>query len=106
MAMRPLMVAAAMGLAALMGAHAPQAQARAYVDVDVRVAPPPPRYERVRVRPGYVWTPGYWRWNGRRHVWIGGSYVVARPGYAYTAPRWVSNGPAWRFHTGRWVRRY
>lgn len=105
MAMRPLMVAAAMGLATLAGVHATPAQARAYIDVDVRVAPPAPRYERVRVRPGYVWTPGYWSWNGRRHVWIGGNYVVARPGYAYVGPRWVSYGPAWRFHAGRWVRR-
>lgn len=105
MAMRPLMVATAMGLAMLAGVHAPDAQARAYVDVDVRVAPPPVRYERVRVRPGYVWTPGYWRWNGRRHVWIGGAYVPARPGYAYVAPRWVSYGPAWRFRAGHWARR-
>ncbi|MFQ6309526.1 YXWGXW repeat-containing protein [Lysobacter capsici] len=105
MAMRPLVLAAMMGVASLAGVHAPEAQARTYVGVDVRVAPPPPRYERVRVRPGYVWAPGHWRWDGRRYYWIGGSYVPARRGYVYVAPRWNAYGPAWRFNEGHWRRR-
>ncbi|WP_031373368.1 YXWGXW repeat-containing protein [Lysobacter antibioticus] len=105
MAMRPLMVAAVFAVASLAGVHAPQAQARAYVDVNVRVAPPPPRYERVRVRPGYVWAPGHWRWDGRGYRWVGGHYVVARRGYVYVAPRWHPYGPTWRFRDGYWVHR-
>lgn len=105
MAMRPLMLAAMLGVASMAAGHAPQAQARTYVGVDVRVAPPAPRYERVRVRPGYVWTPGYWRWNGRAHYWVGGSYVPARRGYVYVAPRWNPHRQAWRFNEGHWARR-
>ena len=41
--------------------------------VEVQIAPPPPRVEVVPApRVGYVWAPGYWRWNGHRHVWING----------------------------------
>ncbi|ALN60897.1 hypothetical protein GLA29479_9 [Lysobacter antibioticus] len=105
MAMRPLMAATVFAVASLAGVHAPQAQARTYVDVDVRVAPPPPRYERVRVRPGYVWAPGHWRWDGRGYRWIGGHYVVARRGYVYVGPRWHPYGPAWRFRDGYWAHR-
>ncbi|MGO1073632.1 YXWGXW repeat-containing protein [Lysobacter sp. CA199] len=104
MVMRPLVLAAVLGVATAAGVHAPAAQARTYVGVDVRVAPPP-RYERMRVRPGYVWTPGYWRWNGRRHYWVAGTYVLARPGYVYVAPRWHAYGPAWRLRDGYWQRR-
>ena len=106
MRMRPWVLSAAIAVAALGAAvHAPPAQARGYVDVSVRVAPPPLRYERVPLRPGYVWAPGYWRWNGHRHVWVGGQYLRLRPGYVYVAPRWHRHGPGWRFDDGHWARR-
>lgn len=105
MAMRTWVVATAIAVAALGAVHAAPAQARGYVDVSVRVAPPPLRYERVQVRRGYVWAPGYWRWNGRQHVWMGGHYVRVRPGYVYVAPRWHRHGPGWRLNDGYWARR-
>jgi len=105
MTLRPLLLSAALGLAALGTVHAPEAQARGYVGIDVRVAPPPPRHERVVVRPGYVWAPGYWQWNGRRHVWVRGYSVPVRPGYVYAPPRWYRHGPAWRFRAGYWQPR-
>ena len=56
--------------------------ARVNRNFDVEVAPPPPRVEVVPApRPGYVWAPGYWAWEGGRHVWRGGHWVVVRPGY-------------------------
>jgi hypothetical protein len=88
-------------------ACAPPAQARSYVNVDVDVAPPAPRYERVVVRRGYAWTPGYWRWDnvGRRHQWVGGVYVAERPGYVWRPHRWNrGEGGRWRFEEGRWDR--
>ncbi|MCE5233913.1 MAG: hypothetical protein ABFC67_15180 [Mizugakiibacter sp.] len=105
MSIRHLVFASFLGLAALGAAHAPGAAARTYVDVRINVAPPPPRVERVIVRPGYVWVPGYWRWDDhvRRHVRVDGYYVHARPGYRYVPARWVHEGPAWRFHAGYWV---
>jgi len=88
--------------------YTPPAQARTFVDLDINVAPPAPRYERVVVRPGYVWAPGYWQWDGRyrRHVWRSGYYVRARPGFVWVGPRWVQ-GPrgGWHRVEGYWARR-
>lgn len=106
MSIRSLAFASFLAIAALGAAHAPDAAARIYVDVRINVAPPPPRVERVIVRPGYVWVPGYWRWDGRvhRHVWVTGYYVRARRGYRYVPAHWVHEGPVWRFHAGYWAR--
>lgn len=79
-------------------------QARTYVDLDINVAPPAPRYERVVVRPGYVWAPGYWRWDGHgHHVWIRGGYVRERMGHHWVNAHW-QQGPrgGWHFVPGHW----
>ncbi len=79
-------------------------EARISADIDIKVAPPAPRYEEVVVRPGYVWAPGYWRWEGGQHVWIRGAYVPERPGYFWEPHHWVQ-GPhgGWHSYEGRWV---
>lgn len=82
-----------------------QAQAQAYVGVRIG-QPPPPRYEVVPPpRYGYAWAPGYWRWNGYRHVWVRGTWMRARPGYRYVPPRW-ERGPRgdWQMRPYRWDR--
>jgi len=74
--------------------------------VEIQIAPPAPRVEVVPPpRVGYVWAPGYWRWNGRRHVWVSGVWVSARPGWRYEPDAWVQ-GPNGRWHLrrGHWVR--
>src|SRR5438128_2596080 len=74
-------------------------------DIVVRVAPPRPRYER-RVPPpgrGYVWTPGYYRWDGRGHEWVSGAWV--RPPRArahWVQPHWRRRGHEWVFVEGHW----
>jgi WXXGXW repeat (2 copies) len=79
------------------------ARGRAYVDIDVR---PPP--ERVLVVPaprrGYAWAPGYWRWNGRRHVWVEGRWVRERPGYHWVPAHWEERHNRWHFEDGHWER--
>ena len=73
--------------------------------VEIEVAPPAPRVEVVPApRVGYVWAPGYWRWNGRKHVWVSGVWVQARPGWRYEPDTWVQ-GPNGRWHLrrGHWV---
>jgi hypothetical protein len=71
----------------------------------VTVAPPPPRYERVpSPRPGYIWSPGYWDWQGNRHQWISGNWIASRPGYVYSQPRWVEHGGRWQREEARWER--
>jgi hypothetical protein len=85
-------------------AYTPPVQARTFVDINI--APPAPRYEAVVVRPGYVWTPGYYRYNNRyrRQEWVGGVYVAERPGYRWRAHRWAQHNGRWRFQEGGWDR--
>ncbi len=80
-----------------------QALAQVGVNVVIGTAPPPMRWEAPpQPRRGYVWAPGYWDWNGHRHVWVGGQYLAERPGYVYAAPRWVEYGGRWRHEQARW----
>jgi hypothetical protein len=77
----------------------------AAVNIDLNFGPPPPRYEVVPApRPGFVWAPGYWSWNGRRHVWYQGHWVPARAGYVYRPPHWVEHNGHWRYRESRWDR--
>lgn len=104
-----LALLAGLGLTFAGAIYAPSAAARTHVAVGISigVAPPPVRFERVPPpRRGYVWAPGYWRWNGHahRHAWVGGSWVHARPGYRYRHARWVRQGRNWRFAPGYWGR--
>jgi WXXGXW repeat (2 copies) len=75
------------------------------INIDIGVPPPVPRYEVVPPpRPGYVWAPGYWRWEGRRHVWVAGNWMGARPGYYWVPPRWDPRDGRHHFESGRWER--
>ncbi len=65
--------------------------------------PPAPIVEVVPApRPGYVWTPGYWAWEGHRHVWVQGAWIAERPGYSYAPGHWERHGDRWQFAPGRW----
>ena len=67
--------------------------------------PPPPRVVVVPApRRGYVWAPGFWRWNGRQHVWVEGHYVREKRGQYWVADRWDRRGGAWVFVPGHWER--
>ena len=73
--------------------------------VDVNVAPPPERVEVVPApRAGYVWAPGYWRWDRGRHVWVKGYWVRERRGYHWVPHRWKERGKRWHFEIGHWDR--
>jgi len=83
--------------------YTPPVEARTYVDVNIGVAPPAPRYERVVVRRGYVWAPGYWQWRHNRHYWVNGYYVRERVGHRWIPAHW-QQGPRgrWYFVRGHW----
>jgi len=99
MSMRTRIVVAALAFGAV--ALPVASDARVYLDVEV--APPPPRVEVVpAARVGYVWAPGYWNWNGHRHVWVGGRYVHARHGYHWAPHTWVQRDGRWHFEEGGW----
>jgi hypothetical protein len=67
----------------------------AEAQIVVRIGPPPPRPVEVAPpppRPGWVWEPGFHRWDGRHYVWVGGHYAAP----PYRGARWVE---------GHWDRR-
>lgn len=79
------------------------AQPPANVHVHVGVRPPPMRVEHVPgARPGHLWAPGYWGWNGGAHVWYGGHWEAERPGFRYIGATWVVVGGEWVLNPGYW----
>ncbi len=104
MSLRSLWIAAFVASPAL--AALPPQVAQAQTAFNLRIGrPPPPRViAPLPPRRGYVATPGYWNWNGRRHVWVDGSYVRERRGQRYVAPQWNQDRGAYRLQRGHWER--
>jgi hypothetical protein len=74
-------------------------------EVVVRVGPPAPIVETrvVSPGPGYVWTPGYHRWDGNRYVWTAGAWVQPPRAHArWVAHRWVRRNGGWVLVEGHW----
>ena len=69
----------------------------------IDVGPPAARVEVVP-RVGYVWAPGYWRWDHGHHVWVKGYWVRERHGYHWVPSRWDERGKKWHFEAGHWDR--
>jgi hypothetical protein len=77
----------------------------AMAQVVVRIAPPPPVVERrlVAPGPGYIWTPGYHRWDGRAYVWVPGQWMLPPRRHARWVPaHWVHRHHEWYFVEGHW----
>jgi len=90
---------------AMLAAPFAEAQMRGSVDIRIGTPPPPPRYEPPPPpRHGFVWVPGYWAWDGYRHVWVGGHWERMRRGYRYAPPVWRQGPDGWRFDGGGWQR--
>jgi len=73
--------------------------------VRMQPPPPPPNQEMVgrAPHPGFVWTQGYQRWDGRRYMWVPGRWVrPPRAGAVWVQPRWIQRGNEWVFRPGRW----
>jgi hypothetical protein len=69
----------------------------------VQINPPAAVVETVPAKPGpgYVWVPGYYRWNGVRYVWVPGHWVLHEG--AWCAGHWVHvAGRGWHWVAGRW----
>ena len=69
--------------------------------------PPVPYDEETGPAPGngYVWTSGYWSWDGARYVWAPGTWACPpEPGYVWTRPGWVRERDRYVFVYGRWSR--
>ncbi|RRA49893.1 hypothetical protein D1Y84_02680 [Acidipila sp. EB88] len=71
----------------------------------VHVQPPPPVVERPRPAPGrgYVWIPGYQRWDGNRFIWAPGKWAIApRPRAVWMPGHWDRSPNGWRWVAGGW----
>ena len=72
---------------------------------EIVVRPPEPRVVLVPApRSGYVWAPGYWRWNSRDYDWIDGRWMRERRGERWVAAHWEERGGRWYFEQGHWER--
>ncbi len=77
----------------------------ASASVAITDAPPDlPVYDQpVCPGDGYVWTPGYWAWNGGDYYWVPGTWVEPpQVGYLWTPGYWAYSGNGYVFHQGYW----
>jgi hypothetical protein len=74
---------------------------------DAQAIPPPPLpiYEQPPIPgPGYIWTPGFWAWEGSDYYWVPGTWVlVPRPGLLWTPGYWGWSDGVYVFHDGYWA---
>jgi len=79
--------------------------AAAQVNISIGTPPPAPIYEVVPApRAGYVWAPGFWRWEGGHHVWAKGHWMAERRGYSWVPDRWEHTNGSWHHAEGHWNR--
>jgi len=94
-------VASAVAAAVLIGSVAPAFSA---VGIDINIAPPAPRVVEVPPpRPGYVWAPGYYRWDGHQHIWVDGRFMHERRGSHWVPEHWDERHGRYHFEPGHWA---
>src|SRR6478752_3603335 len=83
-------------LAASLCPAIPAANAQVSIGISINIEPPPlPVYDQPIIPgPGYLWTPGYWAWNGDidDYYWVPGTWVLPpEPGVLWTPGYWAWN---------------
>jgi hypothetical protein len=74
-------------------------------DIVVRIAPPRAVLEHRGAAPGrgYVWVPGWHRWEGNHYVWERGRWEMPpRPHAVWVAPKWNHRHGEYFFVEGHW----
>ena len=73
------------------------------VFVSVTIAPPalPVYVQPPMPAPGYMWTPGYWAWDGS-YYWVPGTWVMAPVGMLWTPGYWGWVNGAYLWNAGYW----
>jgi len=90
---------------ALLPLPAAQAQVSIGVGINVGFAPPPlPVYVQPALpAPGYIWTPGYWAYDGDGYYWVPGAWVLPPAvGMLWTPGYWAYYDNFYRWHAGYW----
>jgi WXXGXW repeat (2 copies) len=78
--------------------------ASAEIGISVSFAPPElPIYDQpICPGDGYIWTPGYWAWDGE-YYWVPGTWVMApEVGFLWTPGYWGWGGNGFLFYDGYW----
>jgi WXXGXW repeat (2 copies) len=81
------------------------ARAQLVADIRAELPPPPlPIYDQPPIpAPGYIWTPGYWAWDGYDYYWVPGTWVLApQPGLLWTPGYWTWQDGVYLFQAGYW----
>jgi hypothetical protein len=76
----------------------------AQISVSIQIAPPELLTYEQPICPGdgYIWTPGYWAWDGE-YYWVPGTWVLApQPGFLWTPGYWGWGGAGFIFNEGYW----
>jgi len=103
LSVRSLLIALVLTLGML--AFSAPSFAQVAVGISVGFAPPElPVYEQpLCPGDGYIWTPGYWAWDGEDYYWVPGTWILApEVGFFWTPPYWGWGGSAFLFHEGYW----
>src|SRR5215470_14230824 len=100
---RRSLIASGLALALLLSSAA--SWAFVTVGVSITLAPPAlPVYVQPPIpAPGYIWTPGYWAWNGYDYYWVPGTWVLPPElGLLWTPGYWGWSNGVYVFNEGYW----
>jgi hypothetical protein len=78
--------------------------ALAQVGLSVTIAPPELQIDEQTICPGdgYIWTPGYWAWDGD-YYWVPGEWIMPPEiGFLWTPGYWGRGGEGFLFNEGYW----
>lgn len=105
---RPLLTVLAAAVVSTSALIAPAMMAPAAaqgLSIQIGSPPPAPIYEVAPApRAGYVWAPGYYRYDNGRYVWTAGRWMTERHGYRWVNDRWEHGPNGWYHVAGRWDR--
>ncbi|MDQ3197761.1 MAG: hypothetical protein M3Q46_01010 [Verrucomicrobiota bacterium] len=94
-----------LAFAALLFMGLPLHNSSARLSISVGIAPPAiPIYAQPYCPyPGYIWTPGYWAWDGYGYYWAPGVWVSPpRVGLLWTPGYWGYRNGLYAFNDGYW----
>jgi hypothetical protein len=97
----------ALTTAALVAMTATTSFAQISLGISINIEPPalPVYVQPPCPEPNYMWTPGYWAWDGEGdYYWVPGTWVIApQPGLLWTPGYWGwGDGGGYVFHAGYW----